>query len=71
MQLAKQSLTLTVINKGFVRRRSGYQIRLDYLQKAFVGEIITEGIGVLRPVCIVSSGGGGVLDKVLHGEAPP
>ena len=38
LQLAKQSLTLTVINKGFVRRRSGYQISLDYLQEAFVGE---------------------------------
>ena len=38
LQLAKQSLTSTVISNGFVRRRSGYQIRLDYLQKVFVGE---------------------------------
>ena len=38
LQLAKQSLTFTVVNNGFVHRRSGYQIRLDYLQKVFVGE---------------------------------
>jgi len=77
LQLAKQSLTLTVINKDFVRRRSGYQIRLDYLQKAFVGERLKNNrrywCPETRPVSIVSSarGGGGKSTKFYTGRLRP